>query len=131
MRMERKWDVNLVELPPVPPHTPFLSSNIRHNTCDCDLIYTTKWRLIPSKSHTKSSFGNVPLRSIWQNTNVLKSSIFMEQVKCILDRLDAICQNNLDSNLLSKKMKTISRASSLSQVKKTTYSCANKSEVIT
>lgn len=42
----------------------------------------------------------------------------MEQVKCILDRLDAICQNNLDSNLLSKMMKTNSRASSLSQVKR-------------
>lgn len=50
--------------------------------------------------------------------NVLKSSIFMEQVECILDRLDAICQNNLDSNLLSKMMKTNSRASSLSQVKR-------------
>lgn len=53
----------------------------------------------------------------------------MEQVKCILDELDAICQNNLDSNLLSKMLRLF--LGPAPEVRLKDNFCANRSEVIT
>lgn len=50
----------------------------------------------------------------------------MEQVKCILDKLDAICQNNLDSNLLSKMLRLILGPAPKVRLKDNIFLCQQK-----